>query len=224
MVLQRGSAMPENMKVASLNQEVIRRMMNTSEDLDISVRTEVVDEYAQKLFNSGFKLDQTRNILVGGLTGYERKLSLSKDNNNPKWKPLHQPAGFNIQARRRTKLLGKSNWFKKKNDGDRVENGREDEAGTSQKDVQIPSTHKEQTDKLTEQENHPVPGNSRPGQPGVKTRKQKPKLGNKDPPTIGVMFVDQTMGGVLAKRLQEVEDRLAGVTAYRIRMVESAGT
>jgi hypothetical protein len=44
MVLQRGSAMPENMKVASLNQEVIRRMMNTSEELDISVKTEVADE------------------------------------------------------------------------------------------------------------------------------------------------------------------------------------
>ena len=51
-----------------------------------------------------------------------------------------------------------------------------------------------ETDKLTEQDNHPVPGNSRPGQPGVNTRKQKPKLGSKDPPTIGVMFVDQTMG------------------------------
>ena len=54
--------------------------------------------------------------------------------------------------------------------------------------------------------------------------KNKPKKGQKEPPTIGVMFVDQTMGGVLAKRLQEVEDRLAGVTGYRIRMVESAGT
>jgi hypothetical protein len=49
-----------------------------------------VDEYAQKLFNFGFKLDQTRTILVGGLTGYERKLSLSKDRKNPKWKPPHQ--------------------------------------------------------------------------------------------------------------------------------------
>ena len=33
-VLQWKSAMPENMKVASLNQEVIRRMLKTSEDLD----------------------------------------------------------------------------------------------------------------------------------------------------------------------------------------------
>ena len=52
MVLQRGSAKPENMKVASLNQEMIRRMINTSEDLDIGERVNVVDEYAQKLINS----------------------------------------------------------------------------------------------------------------------------------------------------------------------------
>ena len=50
------------------------------------------------------------------------------------------------------------------------------------------------------------------------------KSGNTDLPTIGVMFGDQTMGGVLAKRLQEAEDRMAKVTGYRIRMVESAGT
>ena len=73
----------------------------------------MVEEYAQKLINSGFKLDQTRNILVGGLTGYERKLALSRDSKNPRWKPLHQTASFNAQARRRTKLIGKSNWFKR---------------------------------------------------------------------------------------------------------------
>ena len=38
------------------------------------------------------------------------------------------------------------------------------------------------------------------------------KSGNKDMSPIGVMFVDQTMGGVLAKRLQEAEDRMAKVT------------
>ena len=37
------------------------------------------------------------------------------------------------------------------------------------------------------------------------------------------MFIDQTPG-VLAKRLQEVEDRLAKASGYRIRMVEFSGT
>ena len=44
------------------------------------------------------------------------------------------------------------------------------------------------------------------------------------PPTIGVMFIDQTPGGVLAKKLQEVEDRLATASGYRIRMVELSRT
>ena len=34
MVIQRRSAMPENMRVSTLTQEVIRRMMNTSQKLD----------------------------------------------------------------------------------------------------------------------------------------------------------------------------------------------
>ena len=45
-------------------------------------------------------------------------------------------------------------------------------------------------------------------------RKLKGKAGKQAiPPTIGVMFIDQTPGGLLAKNLQEVEDRLAKVLA-----------
>ena len=52
-------------------------MVNTSEDLDDSIRLEVVDNYAKKIINSGYGLNQTRNVMVGGLKGYERKLKLS---------------------------------------------------------------------------------------------------------------------------------------------------
>ena len=38
------------------------------------------------------------------------------------------------------------------------------------------------------------------------TRKVKKKT---PPPTLSVLFVDQTVGGELARRLQQVEDRLA---------------
>ena len=43
MVIQRSSSMSENMLVSSLNQEMTRRMMNTSELLDIDLRVGVVD-------------------------------------------------------------------------------------------------------------------------------------------------------------------------------------
>ena len=111
----------------------------------------------------------------------------------------------------------------KSKDNDKVENKVEDDAISSQ-NIQTTSNHNEHDDHQTEQGNHPGSRSTRPGQPGVDTRKkQRPKLGNKDPPTIGVMFVDQMMGCVLVKRLQEVEDRFVGVTgsAWRSRLVHS---
>ena len=58
----------------------------------------------------------------------------------------------------------------------------------------------------------------------LRNNKSKKKNLTRTPPTIGVMFVDQTPGGLLAKRLQEVEDRLAKASGYRLRMVELSGT
>ena len=69
MVLHRRSAMPEKTRRSTLNQELIRRRINTSELVAMDKRIEIVDKYAQKLINSGFKLDQTSKILVGGLCG-----------------------------------------------------------------------------------------------------------------------------------------------------------
>ena len=38
------------------------------------------------------------------------------------------------------------------------------------------------------------------------------------------MFVDKTVGGMLAKRLQKAEDAIAEMVGYRVRMVETSGT
>ena len=47
----------------------------------------------------------------------------------------------------------------------------------------------------------------------------------REPLTISVLFVDQTVvGGELARRLQQVEDRLAGVTGYRVRIADTSGS
>ena len=64
MVIQRRSAMPENMRVSTLTQEVIRRMMNTSEKLEQSERNEVIDVYGKKLVNSGYSLDQSIKFII----------------------------------------------------------------------------------------------------------------------------------------------------------------
>ena len=116
MVLHKRSAMPESIRRATLNQELVRRMVNTSELVDNEKRLEVVDSYAQKLINSEYSLKETRDVIIGGLKGYERLLSLSRDKENPRWKPLHVSGKFNSKNRRMAKLKTKNNWFKGKAD------------------------------------------------------------------------------------------------------------
>ena len=114
MVLHKRSAIPESTRRATLNQELIRRMVNTSEMVGMSMRLEIVDKYAKKLINSEYSVEYTRSAIVGGLKGYERLLSLSRDVKNPKWKPLHMPAKWNARNRRIAKMGAKTNWYKGK--------------------------------------------------------------------------------------------------------------
>jgi hypothetical protein len=102
--------MPEGTRRAALNQELIRRMVNTSEMMDMGKRLEIINKYAQKLINSKYTLEQTRDAIIGGLKRYERLLSMSLDVNNPRWKPLHMAAGWNFRNRRVAKQWTKNNW------------------------------------------------------------------------------------------------------------------
>jgi hypothetical protein len=43
-------------------------------------------------------------------------------------------------------------------------------------------------------------------------------------PIRSVMFIDNTGGGELARRLQEAKTELGKATGYRVRIVESAGS
>ena len=99
--------MPEGIRRATLNQEMVRRMVNTSEMVPLADRLEVVNDYVQKLVNSEYSVNETRDIIIGGLKGYERLLSLSKDTRNPRWKPLHMAGKSNSKNRRLAKLRSK---------------------------------------------------------------------------------------------------------------------
>ena len=211
--------MPENMLVASLNQEMTRRMMNTSELLDMQVRVEVINKYGQKLTNSGFMVEQARNIVTGGLVSYERRVKQSQDKTSPRWRPLHEGAKYNKAQRMKKKIMAKSSWFKAKkrdNDGE-VDSGSGGGVGTKEpspkKKLRMDEGSKGEGDKV-----HKSRWRKRRQDPAVKVTTSK------QTETITVMFVDQTPGGVLAKRLQEAEDRIAKITGYRIRMVETSGT
>ena len=70
-VLHARSAIPEATRRATLNQELIRRMTNTSELVGEEKRVEIVDTYAQKLINSEYSLKMTQGFLIGkDMRGY----------------------------------------------------------------------------------------------------------------------------------------------------------
>ena len=271
-VLMKRSAMPENTRMATLNQEMIRRMVNTSEHVDMDTRLEVIDDYARKLVNSEYDLGQTRRVIVGGLKGYERMLSLSKNKETPNWKPLHLPTSYKSKERRISKMMAKTNWFKS-----REEQGKEkiQPVGrfTQPSDVQ-PSGSGSQPTEVGDQpagisiqpsgtrggvmDKEPTVGrngraegwkkkrgkdkptlslagrrkmekaarkkerrriNRQMGRAGVKPNQKNPASRNiKNIPTISVLFVEQTPGGALAKRLQEAETEIGKKTGYKIRI------
>merc|ERR1711940_126175 len=63
-------------------------------------------------------------------------------------------------------------------------------------------------------------GKKKSGMP-MKEKKKGDNIQNEQP--ISVMFVDNTAGGLLTKRLQAEEIKLGKMTGYRVRMAESAG-
>ena len=90
MVLQKDTALPLSSLRASLLQETVRPLINTSPKLDTSVKQEILSKYAQKLINSGHSETSTKILLVQGVTKYLLKVGLSKLNKpDERYTPLY---------------------------------------------------------------------------------------------------------------------------------------
>ena len=62
----------ENSKVASLTQEIVRHIKNTSKENNMGRRVEILDKYHRRLKLSLYRLEASRRIMVTGLRGYKR--------------------------------------------------------------------------------------------------------------------------------------------------------
>ena len=109
MTVQQKSAMNENTKIQIVSQDMVRRLMNTKEELGATNRGAVVDMYAQKLLQSGYAKEQTRKIVKNGIKGFESK----RRSRIAKNQPVRRTAGRSLKSRHVKKLLGRSTWYKK---------------------------------------------------------------------------------------------------------------
>ena len=108
-ILER-SALPDNTKISSLSQEIIRRMLNTCEQVPQEERNNIIENFISKLKRSGYRQDQVKNIVEAGLIGYERKLEKARASGQG----IHRSAKSTEGQRYKKKLLDKNKWFKKK--------------------------------------------------------------------------------------------------------------
>ena len=74
LVLQQISALSENIKVNSLTQEVVRILLNCSEDDEDHVRVKHLNHLSTKLKTSGYNTTYIRKVLVNGIKSYEKKV------------------------------------------------------------------------------------------------------------------------------------------------------
>ena len=160
-----------------------------------------MDNYAQKLINSGYKLEQTRKIIISGLKGYEKKLAVSRKKIGGR--KLHQGAKDSRSLRYRRKLMSKANWFREK-PGGKLEDEKEIECVDS---IPTPKSL------------------GRGAERGLKKNvTEHGKLNGGEIRTTACIFVDQTPGGELAGRLRKSGRRLEQVTGFEIKVVEMGGS
>ena len=108
------TAAPEKTKVQTATNEFIRRFKNCSRELPVKVIDGTVQRYAEELMKGGFSQNWVKNALGAAATGYAR---MAKSEIEGKV-PVNRPEKSGRKTRLVKKLVGKSTWFKSKNNPD----------------------------------------------------------------------------------------------------------
>ena len=183
-VIHQRTALEDNTKMQILSQEMSRRMLNTSEEMDKETKLGVIDMMAKKMRTSGYTISQTRRAISNGLKFYEEKKARCKREN----RPLYRTASSSLAGRYKKKLLGKTTWYKKRR---KFENPSLEQLSQGR---------------------------------GNKRKRVNAKGSCQDLETKSVIFVENTPGGELAKRLKSLLERLQYHLGCKVKVVERAGT
>ena len=135
--VQAKTAMEENVKHQIVANDLVRRLLNTSEELGAEYRGAVVDQYAQELSYSGYSMEQIRKVIVNGIKGYEgRNRRRRKDGRS-----IRSTAKSSRGSRYLNKLTSKTSWYKRKKRSNAEEYGA-GKKGSNKKNTQEQMEHK----------------------------------------------------------------------------------
>ena len=106
-VMDAASALPHKVKIATLTQEGVRRLCNTSRSLNNEHKCKILSRYLRKLQISGYSQKIRANVLESAVTTFRKK----ERSELLGVQPLHRLGSHNREARRREKLTGKTEWY-----------------------------------------------------------------------------------------------------------------
>ena len=141
----------------------------------------MVDKFCQKLLTSGYTEQQTRRVTLCGIRGWERRKRRALEERGK----IFRTSGESHLGRIKKKTTGKTNWFRKSG---KKSKGEEKKTSNQEKTAGL-NTGRSRNDNQHQPENT-----------NTTTTKE-------DVRTATVLFVENTKGGELAKRLRGVVER-----------------
>ena len=119
LVLQNGTALSKGTIFSSLRQDLVKRLLNTSELEGIEQRLLVIDEYIQVLVNSGHRYAFIKSIILQAITKYKYMVARSRLNRkNVKYQPLYRARSYNEERRKVLKYMNFALWYTNEDLGD----------------------------------------------------------------------------------------------------------
>ena len=94
-------------KRATLTQEGVRRMLNTSTNTPQSERNQILTDWDLKMNLSGYNKSFRGNVISSAILIYNQKLLLAQQGGQP----VHRPSGWNASERDLNKNINKHTWY-----------------------------------------------------------------------------------------------------------------
>ena len=194
IVLQKGTALSKNTVFSSLRQDLVRRLLNTSEEEGKTTKLGIIEDFIQLLRNSGHQYAFIKSIILQAVTKYDYMVARSKKNTTDEsFQPLYRARSFKEESRKILKYINYSLWYTKEDLGD---------------------PFRQRWKKFIKVK----------GSVNIKKQNGRKVSAEKDDRVITTtLFVPSSDNGTLLKLLEGVEREIKEETPWTVKLVEKSG-
>ena len=113
LMVEADSALSKEVKLATLSEEISRRLRNTSLRLDASRRLEILERACTKMKTSGHTDSFIRLAVEQGIRAFDNKVKRSLlETDEPGYQPMFPKAGWRRNPNSKAKALKRATWFR----------------------------------------------------------------------------------------------------------------